>query len=98
MDPRLARKRMRRAVEVVKLDGRMDSSEERAVEPATALGDELGHLVRHVGHCVGGFNVVEDPLAAPLRDEFPTEDLEGALERLCRKILRKGRGTYSILS
>ena len=80
----------------MELDGRMDRGEERSVEPATALGDEFGDLVWHVSHCVGGFDVVEDPLATSFRDEFPAEDLRGVSEgRIARP--DGGRGTYSIL-
>lgn len=64
VDPCLARKCMRGAIDVVELDGRVDGGKERSVEPATALRDEFGHLVGHVGYCIGGFDVMKDPLAA----------------------------------
>jgi hypothetical protein len=53
----------------------MDGSEERSVKPATALGDKFRYLVRYVGHCISRFDVVEDPLTAPFRDEFPAQNL-----------------------
>jgi hypothetical protein len=55
---------MRGAVQVVELDDRVDGGKERPVEPAAALGNALGHLIRHVSHCVGGFDVVEGRLVA----------------------------------
>jgi len=96
MDPRLTCKRMRGTVYVGELDGRMDGSEERSIKPATALGDEFRHLVRYIGHCIGGLDIMEDPLAAPFRDEFPAQDLGGILEGHIG-ISNGGRGTYPIL-
>lgn len=44
VDPRLARERVRGAVEVVELDGAVYRGEEGAVEPSAALGDEFRDL------------------------------------------------------
>ena len=46
VDEKLAPKRVRRAVDVRKVHNRVDAREERAVQPAPALRDELGHLRR----------------------------------------------------
>ena len=69
----------------------MDGSEERSVKPAATLGDEFRHLVRNVGHCISGFDVVEDPLTAPFRDEFPAEDL-GVMLGVHTEISSGGKG------
>ena len=49
---------MRTTIYEVEVESTVDGGEERAVEPAPALGDELGDLVGHVGDGVGGLDVV----------------------------------------
>jgi hypothetical protein len=85
VDPGLADERVGRAVEVVEVHKRVHGGEEGAVEPSTTLRDQLGDLIRDVGDGVGGLDVVQQPGAVALRDEFPAEDLyvrsvDGAFE------------------
>jgi len=44
VDPELAQRRVRAAVDVAELDDRVDGREEGTVEPATTLRDEFGNL------------------------------------------------------
>jgi hypothetical protein len=75
MNPKLPQPRMGTPINIIEFDSRVDSGEEGTVEPTTTLRDEFGDLIGDVGDCVCGFDVVEDPLTIPLRDEFPAEDL-----------------------
>ena len=73
--PRLADETMARPIQVMEVHRRMDRSEEGTVQPTTTLRDQFGDLVWHIGHGVGGLDVVKDPGAAAFRDKLPAEDL-----------------------
>ena len=52
----------------------VDAGGERAVEPSTSLGDELGRPLGHVRLALGCLHVSEMPLGAGFGDELETED------------------------
>jgi len=74
MNPKLPKERMTAPIQVVKVKRRMNRCEKAAIEPPSPLRNQLGNLVGHVGLCVGGFDIVQDPGTTALADEFPAQD------------------------
>jgi hypothetical protein len=63
-----------RPEKLVEVDDGVDGGEEGAVQPATALENQLGRRVGHVGLARRRLDVLQDPVAVALGDELEAEN------------------------
>ena len=65
---------MIRLEELSRVHERVQSGEERSVEPASPLRDELRQLIGHIGDTPGLLDVLEHPTLPTLSRELEAED------------------------
>lgn len=71
---RLAQGTMMTPPDLIEMREAVHSGEETAIQPTTALQDEIGHFRRDIRLARRGLDILQDPGTIPFSDELETQD------------------------